>query len=293
MKVLVVGAMGMLGTDLVPALRQAGHQVVSADRIAAENTLALDITDLTQVRRVAGDERPAAVINSAAYTNVDAAELDAETAYQVNALGTWNLALACQALDIPLMHVSTDYVFDGSKGSAYDEYDPTNPQSVYGRSKRAGELHVERLCHKHYIVRTAWLYGHGGKNFVETILKAGGERPELRVVNDQWGAPTPSRELAETMVRLLERDEFGTYHVTGQGVCTWFDFATEILRQAGIATPVLPQSTEEGGRPAPRPRYSVMDNRALRMRGLPLLKEWREALTDYLAERPGSVASPR
>lgn len=285
MKVLVVGALGMLGQDLVPALQKAGHDVVSSDRVEGSGCLALDISDLEQVRRTIADVLPEAIINSAAYTNVDAAESDEAAAYRVNVLGSWNLALACQALDIPLMYVSTDYVFDGAKGSAYDEYDQPNPQGVYGRSKRAGEIHVERLCRRHYVVRTAWLYGHGGKNFVETILKAGIERPELKVVNDQWGSPTATADLVEAMVRILESGRFGTYHVTGQGVCTWNEFAAEILRQAGIDTPVLPQTTEEIARPAPRPRYSVLTNRALLLTGLATMRPWQESLQSYLTKR--------
>lgn len=289
MKVLVVGAVGMLGHDLVPALQGAGHEVVAADRVASTGTLSLDITDLDAVRQVIVSVAPDAVINSAAYTNVDAAEADAESAYRVNALGSWNLALACQDADIPLMYVSTDYVFDGTKGSAYDEYDATNPQGVYGRSKLAGELHVRQLCRKHFIVRTAWLYGLGGKNFVETILKAAAERPELRVVDDQWGSPTTTVDLAATMVRLLTSGRYGTYHASGEGACTWFDFAREILTQAGVATPVLPQSTEELARPAPRPAYSVLDKRALRMAGFPAMRPWQDALADYLASRSGQT----
>lgn len=291
MKVLVVGALGMLGQDLVPMLKSAGHEVVGGDRLVGPETLSLDITDLDQVRRVMGDVRPEAVINSAAYTNVDEAETEVDAAYRINALGSWNLALACQAFDVPLMYVSTDYVFDGSLGCAYDEYDVTNPQSVYGKSKRAGEIHVERLCPKHYIVRTAWLYGRAGKNFVETILRAGAERPELRVVNDQWGCPTATVELADAMCALLATDRYGTYHITGSGECTWMDFAIEILRQGGISTPVLPQTTEELGRPAPRPRYSVLTNRALSMAGIAPRKDWRLALQDYMAGRQPQVAA--
>lgn len=291
MKVLVLGARGMLGQDLVPALQHAGHEVVSADRTEAPGSLQIDITDLDQVRGVMADVRPEAIINSAAYTDVDGAEADQETAYRINALGTWNLALACQAGDIPLMYVSTDYVFDGAKGGGYDEYDATNPRSVYGRSKLAGEIHVQQLCPKHYIVRTAWLYGTGGKNFVETMLRAGAERPELRVVNDQWGTPTSTVDLALTMVRLLASDRYGTYHATGEGACTWFDFAREILALAGIATPVHPQSTEELGRPAPRPAYSVLENRALRMGGFPAMKPWQEALQDYMQRRQPAMGA--
>jgi dTDP-4-dehydrorhamnose reductase len=287
MKVLVAGAKGMLGHDLIPALRQAGHQAVpSGSRPLTEpDYVAMDITDLARVREVFAAVQPDAVINCAAYTNVDGAETDEENAYRVNALGSWNLALACQAADIPLMYVSTDYVFDGTKASAYDEYDTPNPLGVYGRSKRAGEIHVERLCPKHYIVRTAWLYGHGGKNFVETILKAASERPELNVVNDQWGSPTWTVDLARTMAALLETERFGTYHVTGGGACTWQEFALQIVTQGGLTTSIHPQTTEELNRPAPRPTYSVMANRALRLAGLQTLPPWQEALKNYLASR--------
>lgn len=279
----------MLGHDLVPVLEKAGHHVVQADRTPSPKSVTIDITSLDQVRQFMAEVLPEAIINAAAYTNVDGAEADEDAAYRINALGSWNLALACQEADIPLMYVSTDYVFDGTKGSAYDEYDVTNPQSVYGRSKRAGEIHVERLCRRHYIVRTSWLYGHAGPNFVETILRAGAERPELRVVNDQWGCPTATVDLAAMMSRLLVSGQYGTYHVTGQGVCTWFDFATEILRQGGIGTPVLPQTTEELNRPAPRPAYSVMRNRALELGGFGLLPTWQESLAAYLARRAVSA----
>lgn len=290
MKVLVAGAQGMLGHDLLPALRGAGHSAVPSGVLPSDTAdyVLLDITDLSQVRDVFAQVRPDAVINCAAYTNVDGAETDEETAYRINALGSWNLALACQEADIPLMYVSTDYVFDGTKGSSYDEYDLPNPRGAYARSKRAGEQHVERHCPKHYIVRTSWLYGHGGKNFVETIIKAASERPELKVVNDQWGTPTPTTELAGTMCRLLETGRFGTYHASGEGACTWFDFAAEIVSLAGLQTPVLPQSTEESARPAPRPAYSVMDNRAMRLAGVPAHKPWQEALKHYMDARPAA-----
>lgn len=290
MKVLVVGAQGMLGQDLVPALQRAGHEAVPAGR-SLEMGVKLDIAELDQVRVVLDSVQPDTVINVAAYTNVDGAETDEAGAYRANAVGSWNLAIACGEADVPLMYVSTDYVFDGTKGSAYDEYDHTNPQSVYGKSKRAGEVHVERLCRRHFVVRTSWLYGHGGKNFVETILKAGAERPELRVVNDQWGSPTETSDLAAAMVQILESGRYGTYHVTGQGVCTWFDFAREILRLGGLDTPVLPQTTAELNRPAPRPPYSVMRNLNLELAGLPLLPAWQESLAVYVAGRKQRVVS--
>ncbi|MBO9542038.1 dTDP-4-dehydrorhamnose reductase [bacterium] len=287
MKVLVAGAKGMLGHDLIPALKHTGHLVVSSGLQPSDEPdyVRMDITDVAQVREAFAAVRPEAVINCAAYTNVDAAETDEANAYRINALGSWNLALACQAAEIPLMYVSTDYVFDGTKGSAYDEYDLPNPQSVYGRSKRAGEIHVERLCTKHYIVRTAWLYGRGGKNFVETILKAASEKPELKVVNDQWGSPTCTTDLAQAMTALLTTERFGTYHVTGSGVCTWHDFAKKIIELSGLQTPILPQTTEELNRPAPRPRYSMLSHRALGLAALPAMTQWETSLERYLASR--------
>ena len=289
MKVLVTGAQGMLSHDLLPALRQAGHQVIPSDvRPSTEpDFVVLDITDREAVRKTFLEIRPDAVINTAAYTNVDQAETDEDMAYRINALGPWNLALACQEADIPLMQVSTDYVFDGKKGSAYDEYDMPNPIGVYGRSKYAGEVHVEKLWPKHYIVRTAWLYGIGGKNFVETILKAASERPELKVVNDQWGCPTWTVDLARVMVDLLPTGQYGTYHASGEGECTWQDFAKEIVRLGGMATPVLPQSTEELNRPAPRPTYSVMRKRGLQMAGISLMPRWEASLLHYFRAHKG------
>lgn len=291
MKVLVVGARGMLGQDLVPELVGAGHEVVCADRVEAPGNLSLDIAEMMQLQQVLSAVRPHVVINAAAYTNVDGAESEEDAAYRSNALGPWNLALACQEMGVILMHVSTDYVFDGLKGSSYDEYDLPNPQGVYGRSKLAGERHIQQILSRHYIVRTAWLYGHGGKNFIETIAGAAQARPELKVVNDQWGCPTWTCDLARTMVALLESGRFGVYHATGKGECTWWDFARYIVQAVGLETPVLTQTTEELARPAPRPRYSVLRNRALEMVGLPLLPPWRESVDCYMQRRPQAVST--
>lgn len=286
MKVMVIGAGGMLGRDLVPALAAAGHEAIAADLRPVEGvTLTLDMTDRAALAGAIATECPDAIALLAAFTDVDGAEQDEAAAYRVNALGPWNVALEARAHDLPLLYVSTDYVFDGQKGSSYDEYDSPNPQSVYGRSKRAGEIHVERLCPRHFIARTSWLYGHHGKNFVETMLKAAAERPELRVVHDQWGAPTWTVDLAATIVRLLGSDRYGTYHVTGQGATTWFDFAQEILRQGGLATPVYPQTTQELNRPAPRPAYSVLRNRALDLGGFIAMPRWQDSLRSYMKGR--------
>ncbi len=283
MRIFVTGAQGMLGQDLVPVLLAAGDEVIPSDMLPSEarGFVPLDITDLEATKRAIALARPDVVVHCAAYTNVDGAEADPDTAYRVNALGTWNVALACQETGASMLLVSTDYVFDGEKGSAYDEYDVPNPRSVYGRSKYAGEQHLQQVLGQFYIVRTAWLYGHHGKNFAETILKAAAERPELKVVNDQWGCPTWTRDLAEAISRIIRTGRYGIYHATGQGECTWMDFARKIVELGGLNTPVLPQSTEELNRPAPRPRYSVMRNRALELSGLMALPNWEESLRDY------------
>lgn len=293
MRVFVTGAQGMLGQDLLPVLRAAGDEVIpSGMRESADPAFVrLDITDLDAVKEAIAAARPDVVINCAAYTNVDGAEADPDSAYRINALGTWNLALACQEAGASMLQVSTDYVFDGMKGSAYDEYDAPNPQSVYGRSKYAGEQHLQQVLDRFYIVRTAWLYGHHGKNFVETILKAAAERPELKVVNDQWGCPTWTRDLAEAISRIIRTGRFGIYHATGQGSCTWMDFARKIVELGGLQTPVHPQTTEELNRPAPRPRYSVMRNSALAMIGDALLPPWETSLQRYLQTAPRPLSS--
>ena len=287
MRVFVTGAQGMLGQDVIPVLKAAGDEVIASGSQSRDipDYVRLDITDLDATKRAIAQARPDIVINCAAYTNVDGAEADPDAAYRVNALGTWNLALACQAAGAAMLQVSTDYVFDGTKGSAYDEYDTPNPQSVYGRSKYAGEQHLQQVLARFYIVRTAWLYGHHGKNFVETILKAAAERPELKVVNDQWGCPTWTRDLAEAISRIIRTGRYGIYHATGQGECTWMDFARTIVELGGLSTPVLPQTTAELNRPAPRPRYSVMRNFGLQMTDLPLLPDWEASLESYIRNR--------
>lgn len=280
MKVLVTGARGMLGQDLVPILRDHGHTPVACDRAT------LDITDPAQIQAVFAQERPDVVIQCAAYTNVDGAETDVEGAFRINATGTQLVALACQAARIPLVYVSTDYVFDGTLGRPYREYDATNPQSIYGQSKYAGERHVQELLDRFYIVRTSWLYGRHGKNFVETMRKLGREKPQLSVVADQFGSPTWTVPLAHAIARLIETGRYGTYHATGRGETTWHGFTQKILALEGLEIPVLPITTAELGRPAPRPAYSVLENLNLHLSGIGLLPAWEESLASYLALCP-------
>jgi dTDP-4-dehydrorhamnose reductase len=280
MKIVVTGARGMLGQDLVPVLEDYGHRVLGYDRTQ------LDITNLDQVRAVLHRDGPDLVIQCAAYTNVDGAESNPEEAFLINGHGTQTVALACQGLGVPLVYVSTDYVFDGTLERPYLEIDRPNPLSVYGQSKYAGELWVQQLLSQYYIVRTSWLYGRHGRNFVDTMRKLGREKPELSVVADQHGCPTWTVALSHAIARLIETGRYGVYAITGQGQTTWHGFAEKILALDGLKTPVKPQTTAELGRPAPRPARSVMANLNLKLSGVPLLPHWEESLEAYMAMVP-------
>lgn len=278
---LVVGARGMLGTDLVGLLEEARleHSAVDLDEI--------DITSADSVREVFDGLRPGTVINCAAVADVDGCESASEKAFSVNAAGADNLARACRQFSSVLVHISTDYVFDGLKGSPYVEEDPMNPLGVYGASKAAGETRVrEVIPARHCIVRTQWLFGLHGKNFVETILGLAKERDILRVVNDQYGSPTYTRDLAAGLIKLCRLGALGTFHLTNSGYTTWHGFASAILQRAGMdSVRVETMTTEELGRPAPRPLYSVLDNsRYVELTEEPL-RSWKDALDEYLLKR--------
>jgi dTDP-4-dehydrorhamnose reductase len=276
MKILVTGANGMLGKTLVPRL-QKQHTVVGIDVADADITVAAD------VQRVINDAAPDLVIHGAAYTAVDKAETDQDTAYKVNRDGTENIAVACKQLDIPMLYISTDYVFDGKGTKPYLPTDPACPISVYGKSKFEGEEAVRKHLKMHYIVRTSWLYGHHGNNFVETMLKLAKTQPELKVVEDQFGSPTSTESLANIIAELMLTRKFGTYHATDGGTTTWCDFAREILKTEDVK--VVGCTTEEFPRPAPRPRYSVLDKTSLEEAiGRPVVP-WQKALQNYLNSR--------
>lgn len=274
MKILLFGSKGQLGTDL-QLLSEGVHELVAHD-------LDLDITDRETVTAEVGKVCPDVVMNAAAYTDVDGAEREEVAAYRVNALGVHNIALACGLHDVPLLHVSTDFVFDGEASAPYTEYDLPGPRGVYAKSKYAGERHVEALLNRYWICRTSWLYGVGGNNFVRTMLRLGRERDHLDVVDDQRGSPTYSRDLAARLLEIAARGAFGVYHVSNTGDCTWFQFTREIFEIAGIDTPVRPTTTEALGRPAPRPRYSVMRGLALQVQGFEPMRHYREALEDFI-----------
>jgi dTDP-4-dehydrorhamnose reductase len=266
----VAGAGGMLGREVVRA--GAEHEVVALTRGD------LDVTDRAAVKQAIADARPDVVVNCAGFTAVDGAETDEEAATLLNDAAAGYLAAAAPAI----VHPSTDYVFDGTKRTPYVESDATRPRSAYGRSKLAGEQAVAAANPRHFIVRTSWLFGVGGKNFVDTMLGLAGERDELKVVDDQVGCPTYAAHLAHALVELAEGDSYGIHHAAGAGECSWFDFATEIFRRADVEVRLLPCTTEEFSLPAPRPAYSVLGSERPDPVRLP---SWRDGLAAYLAER--------
>jgi dTDP-4-dehydrorhamnose reductase len=266
----------MLGHDVVRAAGLAGHEV------AAPALEELDVTERAAVGEAVNRERPDAVVNCAGFTDVDGAEAEALEAMRVNGEAAGYVALAAARAGAAVVYPSTDYVFDGRKAEPYLESDEPRPLSSYGRSKLAGEHRTAAAGPRHFVVRTSWLFGARGRNFVETMLGLASEREELSVVDDQVGCPTYTAHLAEGILRLLSTEAYGLHHVAGAGCCSWFDFAREIFRQAGIRSRVLPSTTEQLGRPAPRPRYSVLRSERPDAVRLP---HWKVGLESYLAER--------
>jgi dTDP-4-dehydrorhamnose reductase len=282
MRLLVIGAAGMLGTDLLAAARAAGHETTGLDLPE------IDITDPDGTRAIVAGHEPDAVINCAAYTNVDGAEADEETATRINGPGAGNVAAAATAAGAHVVQVSTDYVFDGEATEPWREDAPTGPRTAYGRSKLAGERAVAHAAPgSHAIVRTAWLFGPHGKNFVDTMLRLGGERDEVNVVDDQRGCPTYAGHLAAALVEIAERRLNGILHTAGGGECTWYDLATAAFERTGTECTVNRVSTAELGFAAPRPAYSVL---ASTRDDAPRLPPWQEGLDAHLAARKERVA---
>ena len=276
MRVLITGAGGMLGRDVVRAAEAVGHDVVGLSR--AE----LDVTDEAAVRRALAGAAPDAVVNCAAWTEVDGAETDEARATLVNGPGAGHVAEAATAVGASVVHVSSDYVFDGCKDAPYVESDPTSPLSAYGRGKLAGELAVASGPGARAIVRSSWLFGTGGRNFVETMLALAADRDVVRVVGDQIGCPTYTGHLAPALVALAMGRATGTFHVAGAGATSWYGFAREIFHAAGVDCRVDETTTDEFPRPAPRPAFSVL---VTERRDAPRLAPWQEGLAAYLTER--------
>lgn len=276
MKLLVTGAAGMLGRDVMLAAGNAGHDVVGYGR--AE----LDITDAAALAKKFDLERPDVVINCAAWTDVDGAERDEEGAFAVNGTGAGNAAAAAAAVGASVVYVSSDYVFDGAKGEPYVESDQVAPLSAYGRTKLAGEEATAAANKRHFVVRSSWLFGIGGGNFVETMLRLAEGQNEVLVVRDEVGSPTYTWHLAYGIVRLIEGIEFGIHHMPASGSCSWYEFAREIFEQAKVDCKVLSTTAAEFGRPASRPPYSVMVSQREHAIRLP---SWQDGLAGYLAQR--------
>jgi dTDP-4-dehydrorhamnose reductase len=275
-KLLVTGAAGMLGHDVILAAGNAGHQVVGFGH--AE----LDIADADAVSAKLESERPDVVINCAAWTDVDGAEQAEEAATAINGAGAGNVAAAAAAVGASVVYVGSDYVFDGSKGAPYVETDQTAPLSAYGRSKLAGEEATRAANKRHFIVRSAWLFGTGGGNFVETMLRLAADHGEVLVVRDQVGSPTYTWHLAYGIVRLIEGVEFGIHHMAAAGACSWYEFAREIFELANVECKVMSATTDMLGRPAPRPAYSALASQREHAIELP---SWQDGLAAYLSQR--------
>lgn len=268
--ILITGANGMFGQDAAIVFANAGYEVLKAARSD------LDVTDLSEVRKYFSQNKIDFVLHAAAYTKVDDAEKLSDLAFLINSQGAKNVAIATNEKAIPLIYISTDYVFDGKKGSAYLTDDATNPINVYGASKLAGEENVKRENPRHYVARTSWLYGKKGKNFVDTMINISKTQKVLEVVNDQFGCPTWSVDLANAVKDLIEKEmPFGTYHLCGSGSTTWFGFAKKIFEISKIDVEVIPVATEEFPRPAKRPKFSAMENNKM-------LRDWEAALESYL-----------
>jgi dTDP-4-dehydrorhamnose reductase len=275
-KILVTGAAGMLGTDVVRAAEFVNHEVVG---LARQD---LDVTDRRAVERCLLEERPDAVVNCAAYTDVDGAEDDLGGAMDVNAEGAANVAATAAEIGARVLYPSSDYVFDGSKSEPYVESDQPRPLSIYAQTKLAGEHETASADPRHYVVRSAWLFGTAGRNFVETMLSLARDHGEVLVVRDQVGCPTYTAHLADALVRLLDTEAYGIHHIASQGECSWYEFAQEIFSQAGLSCRVMSCTTDEFGRPAPRPAYSALGTEREEALYLP---HWKEGLASYLAER--------
>lgn len=279
MKILVTGSGGMLARDLVPCLLEKRHEVLALPHNK------LDITDLRGIKNIASGFNPALIINCAAYTRVDEAEKEKHRALIINGLSVQNLCLVCQTMDIPLVHFSTDYVFDGAKECPYTIYDEPNPTSAYGHSKLLGEKYILWLLSKFYLIRTSWLFGLHGKNFIETMLELAKKPKKISVVSDQRGCPTWTQHLAQAVAALIEANCYGIYHITNSEPTTWFDFAREIFCLSNIDIEVFSTTSDRLSRLAKRPRNSVLDPFPFPEILGKEMPSWRQALKEYLQLR--------
>lgn len=276
MRVLVTGAKGQLGTDVMNELAKRGYEGIGVD------VEEMDITDPAAVERVIAGANVETVVHCAAYTAVDAAEDNEELCRKVNAFGTENIAKVCRKLDLKMVYISTDYVFDGEGERPWEPDDARQPLNIYGQTKYEGELAVENNLKKFFIVRIAWVFGVNGKNFIKTMLNLAKTHDELNVVNDQIGSPTYTYDLSRLLVDMIETEKYGFYHATNEGLCTWFEFAQEIFRQAGVEIKVNPVDSSQFPAKAKRPHNSRMSKEKLTAKGFERLPAWQDALSRYL-----------
>ena len=294
MKIMITGSNGQLGNELQRIIKSGKSEIgnipssiVGADVLPVDIDT-LDITDFNAVKEFVNDNKPDIIINCAAMTNVDGCESNYETAYKVNAVGVRNLAVSAKQIGAKFVHISTDYVFSGDGTKPYVEWDTMNPQSVYGASKALGEKYALSFCDKTFIIRTAWLYGYIGKNFVKTVRRVIKENGGISVVNDQRGNPTNASDLAHHLLKIAVTEEYGIYHCTGKGECSWYDFAVKIAEYSGFAGAVTPCTTEEYNTkfnvPTKRPEYSSLRNLALECSVGDEMRDWQEALKEYISK---------
>ena len=288
MKILITGGRGQLGTELAKCFERGYTELGTPGVLKEKNEVRLididelDISDIAAVKSLFEKERYDAVINCAAYTNVNKCETERELAFKANALGPRNLAIAAEEIGAKLIHVSTDYVFEGEGSTPYVEWDICNPQSVYGKTKYLGEEYVKEFSKKYFIVRTAWLYGYYGANFVKTMRKIATEKGACKVVCDQRGNPTNAADLAHHILKLVTTEEYGIYHGTGEGECSWYEFTKKIVEFSGIDATVSPCTTEEYPTPAKRPSYSSLDNMMFKTTVGNEFRAWEDALLCFI-----------
>jgi len=288
MKILITGGKGQLGTEIFTCFQNKKTEIGTPSILLEKNEVTsidldvLDITDLSQVMDYFQKNQFDCIINCAAYTNVDKCEEDIETAFKVNAIGPRNLAMAAEKIGAKLIHISTDYIFSGEGAQPFVEWDTPAPQSIYGKTKALGERYVSEFCSRYFIIRTAWLYGYYGNNFVKTIMRVAKEQGEIKVVDDQRGNPTNAADLAHHILKLASTEEYGIYHGTGTGECSWYDFATKIVEFANIKAKVNPCTTDEFPRPAKRPAYSSLENMMFKVINGDEFRQWEEALKIFI-----------
>lgn len=289
MRVMIVGSNGQLGRDMEIICRNAGYDVLGID------VPQIDITDRKKTRLIIREAGPEIIINCAAYTAVDDCEQNRDLAFSVNRDGIANIACSAKEIKAPVVHISTDYVFDGLKSEPYVETDKTGPKSVYGMSKLAGEEMLCKTIEEHFIFRISWLYGWHGNNFVKTIRRIAtqkqGTGEAIKVVNDQFGTPTYSVDVCRQILYIISKEQFGLYHCTSEGECSWYEFACHILKKCNIDSDILPCTTAEFPRPAPRPPYSVLENQRLKQIGMNIMDDWKMGFDAFLSEESAKTTA--